>query len=66
MPLYVHPGLLARTEYTIYVCDGCGSYAWLPEEVVHLSQKCRGKRDEALISEVVLVPKDSRAMVAPV
>jgi hypothetical protein len=27
------PGLLARAEYTLYICDGCGSYsyAWLPE-----------------------------------
>jgi hypothetical protein len=56
--VYVHPGLLARTEWTLYVCDGCGSDAWLPEEVVHLSPKCCGKRGEELIHAVVLVPKD--------
>src|SRR4051794_20573258 len=48
---------MGDVEFTLYICDGCGSHAWLPEEVVHFNQQCRGKRDEEAITEVVLVPK---------
>jgi hypothetical protein len=49
---------MGEAEFTLYICDGCGSHAWLPEEVVHFNNQCRGKRDDDVIAEVVLVPKD--------
>jgi hypothetical protein len=55
---------MGDAEFTLYICDGCGSHAWLPEEVVHFNQKCHGKRAEDAISEVVLVPKDRELATA--
>jgi hypothetical protein len=51
-------------EFTLYICGGCGSHAWLPEEVVHFNQQCRGKRDDGAIQEVVLVPRDRELVPA--
>jgi hypothetical protein len=55
---------MGDAEFTLYICDGCGSHAWLPEEVVHFNQMCRGKRDAEAIAEVVLVPKDRELVPA--
>jgi hypothetical protein len=51
-------------EFTLYICDGCGSHAWLPEEIVHFNQQCRGKSNDEAIAEVVLVPRDRELVAA--
>jgi hypothetical protein len=55
---------MGDAEFTLYICDGCGTHARLPEEVVHFNQQCRGKRDNEVIAEVVLVPKDRELLTA--
>jgi hypothetical protein len=44
-------------EIEIAICHGCHSYDWSEEEIVHLSQKCRGRHDDGLIERVPLVRK---------
>jgi hypothetical protein len=53
---------MAQVEIEICICHGCNSYDWSEEEIVHLKQQCRGRRDEQLIERVALVRKASPAL----
>lgn len=48
---------LEQFELEIALCRRCGGFAWVPEDVVHHSQKCVGRRELDAVETIRLVPK---------
>jgi hypothetical protein len=69
---FLHPGRpvtesdLSALEMDVCVCRGCGGYAWVPEDLVHLRQQCPGRGDPRLVSllPMVLKPEDAERIEA--
>jgi hypothetical protein len=47
---------MGHHKIEIAICTACGSYDWREEEVVHLNNQCRGKRDSQLVELVSFIP----------